>query len=164
MQTAICPGSFDPITLGHLDVIRRAAKMFERVVVCVVYNANKHSTFTLEERMAHIRAVTKDFPNVEVDGWDGLLVDYADKYEQPVVVRGLRALSDFEYEFMMALTNKKMNSRVETIFLAADEKYTYLSSSTVKEIAGYGGDVSRFIPPEVLDDLMEKMKKKNGGN
>ncbi len=118
MQTAICPGSFDPITLGHLDVIRRASKMFERVVVCVVANPG---------------------------------------YENPVVVRGLRALSDFEYEFMMALTNKKLNSRVETMFLASDERYMYLSSTTVREIAGYGGDISRFVPAEILDDLMIKL-------
>lgn len=156
MQTAICPGSFDPITLGHLDVIRRASRLFDRVVVCVVYNANKRSAFTLEERMEHIRRVTADYGNVEVDCWDGLLVNYADRFENPVVVRGLRAVSDFEYEFMMALTNKKMNSRVETIFLAADEKYTYLSSSTVKEIARYGGDISGFVPAEVLSDAQER--------
>ena len=106
MQTAICPGSFDPITLGHLDVIRRASKMFERVVVCVVANPGKHCAITLEERCEQVRRVTASIPNVEVDMWEGLLVDYADRYENPVVVRGLRALSDFEYEFMMALTNK----------------------------------------------------------
>ena len=102
MQTAICPGSFDPITLGHLDVIRRASKMFERVVVCVVANPGKHCAITLEERRDQVRRVTASIPNVEVDMWEGLLVDYADRYENPVVVRGLRALSDFEYEFMMA--------------------------------------------------------------
>ena len=160
MQTAIYPGSFDPITLGHLDVITRAAGIFERVVACVVYNANKHSTFTLEERMEHVRRVTAHLPNVEVDVWDGLLVDYAEKFEHPIVVRGLRALSDFEYEFMMALTNKKLNPRVETIFLASDERYTYLSSSTVREIARYGGDISRFVPPELLPELVKRM---NGG-
>ena len=152
MQTAICPGSFDPITLGHLDVIRRAAAMFDRVVVCIVANANKRD---------QVRAVTAGYPNVEVDTWDGLLVDYADRFEHPVVVRGLRALSDFEYEFMMALTNKKLNANVETVFLAADERYTYLSSSMVKEIAGFGGDVSRFVPAEVLREIEKKF---NGGN
>ena len=156
MQTAICPGSFDPITKGHLDVIKRASRLFDRVVVCVVYNANKRSTFTLEERMEHIRRVTEKYGNVDVDCWDGLLVNYADRFENPVVVRGLRAVSDFEYEFMMALTNKKMNSRVETIFLAADEKYTYLSSSTVKEIAHYGGDISGFVPAAILADVQER--------
>ncbi len=157
MQTAICPGSFDPITLGHLDVIRRAAAMFERVVVVIVANANKRGFFTLEERRAQVLRVTAQYPNVEVDVWDGLLVDYAARFEQPVVVRGLRALSDFEYEFMMALTNKKLNPHVETIFLASDERYTYLSSSMVKEIAGFGGDVTRFVPEEVLEELQKKI-------
>jgi pantetheine-phosphate adenylyltransferase len=160
MQTAICPGSFDPITLGHLDVIKRASRLFERVVVCVVYNANKTSTFTLEERMEHIRRITAEYGNVEVDCWDNLLVTYANRYENPVVVRGLRAVSDFEYEFMMALTNKKMSSRVETIFLAADEKYTYLSSSTVKEIARYGGDISGFVPPEILEEVQQRFENR----
>ena len=160
MQTAICPGSFDPITLGHLDVIKRASRLFERVVVCVVYNANKTSTFTLEERMEHIRRITAEYGNVEVDCWDNLLVTYANRYENPVVVRGLRAVSDFEYEFMMALTNKKMSSRVETIFLAADEKYTYLSSSTVKEIARYGGDISGFVPPEILSEVQQRFENR----
>ena len=153
MQTAICPGSFDPITLGHLDVIRRASKMFERVVVCVVANPGKHCAITLEERCEQVRRVTASIPNVEVDMWEGLLVDYADRYENPVVVRGLRALSDFEYEFMMALTNKKLNSRVETVFLASDERYMYLSSTTVREIASYGGDISR------KRKLLEKQKE-----
>lgn len=156
MKTAICPGSFDPITLGHLDVIRRASRLFDRVIVCVVANGSKKSTFTLEERCDMARRVTAGFSNVTVESWEGLLVDYADQFEEPVVVRGLRALSDFEYEFMMALTNKKMNSRVETMFFAANERYTYLSSSTVKEIAGYGGDVSSLVPEEILPDLREK--------
>ncbi len=160
MQTAICPGSFDPITMGHLDVIRRASAMFDRVVVCVVYNANKSGFFSLEERQEQVRRVTQDFPNVEVVAWDGLLVDYADRFENPVVVRGLRAMSDFEYEFQMALTNKKLNSRVETIFLASDERYTYLSSSMVKEIAGYGRDVSQFVPECILADLQRKLKER----
>ena len=161
MRIAVCSGSFDPITLGHLDVIRRAAAMFERVVVCIVANANKRGFFSMEERLEQVRRVTAAYPNVEVDVWDGLLVDYAARFEQPVVVRGLRALSDFEYEFMMALTNKKLNANVETVFLAADERYTYLSSSTVKEIAGYGGDVSRFVPEEILEDLKRKINGRN---
>jgi pantetheine-phosphate adenylyltransferase len=160
MQTAIVPGSFDPITLGHLDIISRAARIFDRVVVCVVANANKKTMFTLEERQDHVRRVTAHLPNVEVDTWYGLLVDYADRYEQPVVVRGLRAVSDFEYEFMMALTNKKLNNRVETAFLASDERYTYLSSSGVKEIAHFGGDVKQFLPEEIYDEVLKKI----GGN
>ena len=157
MQTAICPGSFDPVTLGHVDIIRRAAKMFDRVVVCVVFNANKNTFLTLEERKEHVERVTADLPNVTVDTWSGLLVDYAARYEDPVVVRGLRAVSDFEYEFMMALTNKKLSSRVETVFLASDERYTYLSSSGVKEIAFFGGDFDQFVPPEIREDLHRKI-------
>ena len=135
--------------------------LFEKVVVCVVYNANKKSSFlTLEERKEHVERVTADLPNVEVDTWDGLLVDYADKYDSPVVVRGLRAVSDFEYEFMMALTNKKLNNRVETAFLASDERYTYLSSSGVKEIAHFGGDFKQFLPEQVYEAVLEKI----GGN
>ena len=160
MQSAICPGSFDPITLGHLDVIRRASAMFDRVVVCVVFNANKSGLFSLDERLDQVRRVTAVFPNVEVVTWSGLLVDYADRFENPVVVRGLRAMSDFEYEFQMALTNKKLNARVETIFLASDERYTYLSSSMVKEIAGYGRDVSQFVPASVLEDIQRKLKER----
>ena len=158
MRTAICPGSFDPVTLGHVDIIRRASKLFEKVVVCVVYNANKKSSFlTLEERKEHVERVTADLPNVTVDTWSGLLVDYAARYEDPVVVRGLRAVSDFEYEFMMALTNKKLNPIVETIFLASDERYTYLSSSGVKEIAFFGGDFDQFVPPAIREDLHRKI-------
>lgn len=157
MQTAICPGSFDPITLGHVDIIHRAAKIFDRVVVCVVANANKKTLLTLEERKEHAARVTADLPNVSVDTWDGLLVDYAAKFENPVVVRGLRAVSDFEYEFMMALTNKKLNAKVETVFLASDERYTYLSSSGVREIAYFGGDFAQFVPPEILEDLQKKI-------
>ena len=158
MQTAICPGSFDPVTFGHLDIIRRAAKMFDRVVVCVVFNANKNTFLTLDERREHVERVVADLPNVSVDTWSGLLVDYADKFEDPVVVRGLRAVSDFEYEFMMALTNKKLNPRVETVFLASDERYTYLSSSGVKEIAFFGGDFDQFVPPEIREDLHRKIE------
>lgn len=161
MQIAIYPGSFDPITLGHLDVIRRAARLFDSVVVCVVANANKKTLLTLEERREHVRRVTADIPNVTVDTWDGLLVDYAQRFDHPVVVRGLRALTDFEYEFMMALTNKKLNPRVETVFLASDERYTYLSSSAVKEIAGFHGDISRFVPEEILDDILKKYDGRN---
>ena len=160
MQTAICPGSFDPITLGHVDIISRASRVFDKVVVCVVANANKKTLLTLEERREHARRVTAHLPNVEVDYWDGLLVDYADRFENPVVIRGLRALSDFEYEFMMALTNKKLNSRVETVFMASDERFTYLSSSGVKEIAAFGGDFRQFVPPMLYDELREIIKER----
>ena len=135
MRTAICPGSYDPITLGHLNVIRRAARLFDKVVVCVGVNAGKHALFTLEERMDHIRRVTARLGNVEVASWDGLQVDFARNYENPVLVRGLRTITDFEYEFQMEMFNKRLNKDVETIFLAAAEKYTYLSSSAVRELA-----------------------------
>ncbi len=158
MKTAICPGSFDPITLGHVDIISRASRIFDRVVVVVVANANKRSFLTLEERKEHARRVTAHLPNVEVDSWSGLLVDYAKKFENPVVVRGLRAVSDFEYEFMMALTNKKLNAEVETVFLASDERYTYLSSSGVKEIAIFGGDFKQFVPEELYEELLSKIE------
>ena len=160
MQTAIVPGSFDPITLGHLDIIERASRLFEHVVVCVVANANKRTMFTLDERREHVSRVTVHLPNVTVDTWNGLLGDYADRFEEPVVVRGLRAVSDFEYEFMMALTNKKLNHRVETVFLASDERYTYLSSSGVKEIALFGGAFKQFLPDEVCEDMERKLKER----
>ena len=158
MQTAICPGSFDPITLGHLDVIRRASKMFERVVVCVVANPGKHCAITLEERCEQVRRVTASIPNVEVDMWEGLLVDYADRYENPVVVRGLRALSDFEYEFQQALTNKSLYPKVETVFLTTEGKNMFLSSSMVKEVCTLGGDISSFVPKEIINDIYERCK------
>jgi pantetheine-phosphate adenylyltransferase len=161
MQTAIYPGSFDPITIGHMDMIRRAAKMFDRVVVCIVVNPAKHPSFTVEERLDQVKRVTASIPNVSVDTWTGLLVDYAAKYENPIVVRGLRALSDFEYEFMMSLTNKKLYPKMETMFLASDERYMYLSSTTVREIASYGGDISGFVPAEILDELMKKLDRRN---
>ena len=160
MQTAICPGSFDPITLGHLDVIRRASKMFERVVVCVVANPGKHCAITLEERCEQVRRVTASIPNVEVDMWEGLLVDYADRYENPVVVRGLRALSDFEYEFQMALANKMLYDEAETVFLTTSSENMYLSSSVVKQIASFGGDISHFVPECILKDITERLVPK----
>ena len=156
MQTAICPGSFDPVTLGHLDVINRAAKLFEQVVVCVVANANKNTLFTLEERCDHVRRVTAHLPNVRVDTWDGLLVDYADKFENPVVVRGLRAVSDFEYEFQLALMNRRLRREIQTVFLMTDYQWLYISSTIVKAAASHGGDVEGLVPDNVLRCLREK--------
>lgn len=160
MRTAICPGSYDPITLGHLNVIRRATHLFDKVIICVGVNAGKNPLFTLEERMNQIRRVTARFPNVEVESWDGLQVDFASRYENPVLVRGLRTLTDFEYEFQMEMFNKRLNKDVETIFLAAAEKYTYLSSSAVRELALYGADISDYVPCEIVAEVAERGRAK----
>ena len=158
MKTAIYPGSFDPITLGHLNIIRRAAKIFDKVVVCVMVNIGKTPMFTREERINLLRRVVARFPNVEVDTHDGLLAEYAARFDNAVIVKGLRAMSDFESEFQMALINKKINPSLETLFLTSSEKYTYLSSTAVKEMARYGADLSEFVPCEIIDDVVEKSK------
>ena len=160
MVTAICPGSFDPITLGHLNIIRRAAKIFDRVVVVCMVNAEKKSPlFTLEERVELIRRVVKRFPNVAVDTSNQLLAEYAKQFEHALLVKGLRAVSDYESEAQMALINKKMNPNLETVFLTSSEKYTYISSSVVKEMARYGTDLRKFVPMEILDDVIEKTRE-----
>ena len=157
MSIAICPGSFDPITLGHLNIIRRTAKIFDKVIVCIMYNSSKSSPmFTIEERAEMVRKVVARFPNVEVDTSCGLLAEYAKKYEGAVLVKGLRAASDFEYEFQMNLINKKINPSLETMFLTSSEKYTFLSSSVVREMARYGADLSDFVPCEIIDDIEKK--------
>lgn len=154
MKTALYPGSFDPITLGHLNIIRRAAAVFDKVVVCVMKNSEKSPMFTIEERTELARKVTARFSNVEVATTDMLLAEYAKQYEGAVIVKGLRALSDFDYEFQIALINKKMNPQLETVFLTASEKYTYLSSTVVKEMARYGADLSDFVPIEIIGDVI----------
>lgn len=156
MTTAIIPGSFDPITLGHLNIIRRAAKIFDRVVVCVMKNSAKHYMFTIDERVELAKRVTTRFDNVEVDTTNLLLAEYAKQYEGAVIVKGLRAVSDFDYEFQIALINKKMNPELDTLFLTSSEKYTFLSSTVVKEMAAYGADLSEFAPKEIIDDIIEK--------
>lgn len=157
MSIAICPGSFDPITLGHLNIIRRTAKIFDKVIVCIMYNSSKSSPmFTIEERAEMVRKVVARFPNVEVDTSCGLLAEYAKKYEGAVLVKGLRAASDFEYEFQMNLINKKINPSLETMFLTSSEKYTFLSSSVVREMARYGADLSDFVPCEIIEDIEKK--------
>ena len=160
MKTAIYPGSFDPITLGHLNIIRRASGIFERVVVCIMKNAGKHSPmFTREERVELARRVVARFPNVEVTTFDGLIAEYARTFpEGAVIVKGLRANTDFENEFQMALINKKINPDLDTMFLTASEKYTFLSSSVVKELASYGADLSSFVPCEIIDDVTRRAK------
>ena len=157
MSIAICPGSFDPITLGHLNIIRRTAKIFDRVIVCVMNNANKpNPMFTVEEKMDMVRQAVSRYPNVTVDSSSGLLAEYARQYEGAVIVKGLRAASDFEYEFQMNLINKKINPSLETMFLTASEKYTFLSSSVVREMAVYGADLSGLVPNEIMDKIYKK--------
>ncbi|MCM1149663.1 MAG: pantetheine-phosphate adenylyltransferase [Butyricicoccus sp.] len=159
MTTAIYPGSFDPITLGHLNIIRRAAGIFDRVVVCVMVNSAKTPMFTLAERMELIGRVVSRLNNVEVDSSDILLAEYARRYENTVIVKGLRAVSDYENELQMALVNRKMNPRLETVFLPSSQKYTYLSSSVVKEMAKYGSDLREFVPVEILQDVIDRANK-----
>lgn len=160
MKIAICPGSFDPVTNGHLDIIRRASGMFDQVRVVVLQNSAKQSAlFTPAERMELIRRTTADLPNVEVDHYRGLLADYARQQHATAIVKGLRAMSDFEYEFQMALTNRQLNPDVETVFLTTKADYLYLSSSLVKEIASLGGDIQAFVPPAILPDIIKKIRK-----
>jgi pantetheine-phosphate adenylyltransferase len=156
MRTAIYAGTFDPITLGHLDVIQRAAKVVDKLILAVAVSSRKQPLFTLEERMALARASVEGIGNVEVDSFDGLLVEYARSRGVRLLIRGLRAFSDFEFEFQMALTNRKLAPDVETLFLMPNEDYSYVSSSTVREVAQYGGDVSQFVPKPVSEALAKK--------
>lgn len=158
MRTAIYPGSFDPLTNGHLDVIERAVKLFDRVVVAVAHNESKHALFTIEERLELVRGSVKHLPNVEADTFGTLLVDYAERRSAQTIIRGLRAVSDFEFEFQLALMNRKLNERVETIFMMPKDTYTFLSSRIIKEIARLGGDISTFVPENVRIALTEKLK------
>ncbi len=159
MSLALCPGSFDPITLGHLNIIRRTAQIFDKVVVCIMVNSTKtEPMFTIEERVAMVRKAVERFPNVEVETPTGLLSEYVKKYDGAVIVKGLRAASDFEYEFQMNLINKMINPQLETMFLTASEKYTFLSSSVVREMASYGADLSGFVPCEIIKEVEEKAK------
>ena len=159
MKTGIYPGSFDPITLGHLDIIKRAALVVDKLIIGVLNNSAKKSLFTPEERVAMIQKVTSDIPNVEVENFNGLLVDFADQKQAHIIVRGLRAISDFEYELQIAQTNRKVNSKVDTMFFTTSEEYSYISSSIVKEYAMYGGDVSQFVTPYVETCLKAKIKE-----
>ena len=154
--TAVYPGTFDPITNGHLDIIERASSLFGKVIVTVAVNSNKTPLFTKEERKDMIAHVTSGFGNVEVDSFDGLLMDYAQKKKASVIIRGLRAISDFEYEFQMSLTNRKLAPAINTIFLMPNEKYTYLNSSLIRELAKFNADITDFVPAYVLNKLKEK--------
>ena len=157
-RIAICPGSFDPITKGHLDIIRRAANLFDEVIVLIMVNYTKTNTaFTAAERVEMARRVTADIPNVRVDYYAGLLADYARQQGACTLVKGLRAVTDFEYEFQMALTNKKLYPNLETLFLTTDIQYMYLSSSVVRQVASFGGDISEFVCPEGLEDIQKRL-------
>ena len=158
MKIAIYPGSFDPITSGHLNIIRRAAAIFDKLIVCVMVNSDKNAMFNMHERAALIAKVTSDLPNVEVDCSNELLADYAKRRGSCVIVKGLRAGSDFENEFQMALINHKINPELDTMFLTASSEYMYLSSSTVKELGTYGVDLSDFLPAEIIPDFQERIK------
>ena len=165
MKIAIYPGSFDPVTSGHLNIIRRAAKIFDKLIVCVMVNAGKNPMFTLQERVDLIRRVTADIANVEVDSSSELLADYAQRRGSCVIVKGLRAGSDFENEFQMALINHKINPNLDTMFLTAESQYMYLSSSTVKELGNYNVDLSEFLPAEIIPDFQNRInEKRQGGN
>ena len=158
MRIAVCPGSFDPITLGHLDIIERTAQIMDRVVVGVLINRKKTPLFSVEERVNMLKSVTAHLPNVEVKAFDGLTIDFARENGAKAIVRGLRAITDFEYELQLAQTNRVMAPEIDTLFLTTGLKYSYLSSSMVKEIAAYGGDISAFLAPEVARRVEEKMK------
>ena len=160
MSLAICPGSFDPITLGHLNIIRRTSRIFDEVIVCIMQNASKTSPmFSIAERAELVRKTTARFPNVRVETPDGLLAEYAKQFPGAVVVKGLRAASDFDYEFQMNLINKKINPEMETMFLTSSEKYTFLSSSIVREMAKYDADLTGLIPEEIKEDIRQKAKE-----
>lgn len=156
-RIAVYPGTFDPITYGHMDVIRRASSLFDKVIVLVARNSTKTPLFS-EERVAMIREAFKGNARIAVDLFDGLLVKYVRRRKAVAIIRGLRAVSDFEYEFQMALTNRKMDGRIDTVFLVPDERYTYLNSTIVREIARHGGNVSDFVPPSVRRYLTAKLK------
>lgn len=152
-RTVVCPGSFDPVTLGHIDIISRAAKMFDKVIVAVLVNSSKKPSFTTEERIELLRKALAGFDNIQIESFDGLLAEYARKTGANAVVRGLRAVSDFEYEFQMSLTNKKLNPDLETIFLTSRAEYMFLSSSIVKQIATLNGDITNFVPECIHDEI-----------
>ncbi|WLR53599.1 pantetheine-phosphate adenylyltransferase [Mesobacillus subterraneus] len=155
-RVAVCPGSFDPVTLGHLDIITRAAKVFDELYVVVLNNSSKQPLFSVEERIELIEKVTKSIPNVKVDSFQGLLVDYAESVKADAIIRGLRAVSDFEYEMQITSMNRVLSDKIETFFIMTNNQYSFLSSSIVKEVAKYDGNISELVPPEVEEALLEK--------
>ena len=158
MKRAVYPGSFDPVTFGHIDIIRRSAQLVDELIVGVLDNHAKTPLFSADERVKMLYDVTKDIPNVRIESFSGLSVDFVRKCDAQFIVRGLRAITDFEYELQMAQTNKVIGNGVDTIFLTTDLAYAYLSSTTVKEVAYFGGDISHFVPPLVADRIMEKIE------
>ena len=156
MRIAVCPGSFDPVTNGHLDIITRAAKTFDKVIVVVSKNSSKNSMFTLEERMEMLKASCAGIENIEVDSFTGLLIDYMNLKNAGIIIKGLRAVSDFEYEMQMALMNRKLNQDVETVFMMTNSKYSYLSSSIIKEVAKNGGCIKGLVPDLVREELIKR--------
>lgn len=160
-KRVVCPGSFDPLTIGHLDIITRSAKLFDKVIVVVMRNPNKDvGSFTTEERVDFIRRCTKNLPNVSVDSYAGLLADYVREKGASAVVKGLRAISDYDDEFRQALTNQKLNSEMETIFMVSNAEHMFLSSSVVKQVCRLGGDISTFVPEEICDDIVNRLSRK----
>ena len=160
MAIAVCPGSFDPVTHGHVDIIKRAARMFDKVIVAVLVNMEKKPWFTIEERTELLKKATEGMPDVEITGFDGLLVDFAAQQNASAIVRGLRAVSDFEYEFQMALTNRKLDDTIETVFLTSSAENMFLSSSTVKQVGVLGGDISAFVPDCIKDEILLRIKQR----
>lgn len=162
MITAIYPGSFDPVSNGHLDIIKRASGIFDRLVIAILNNRAKKPLFDLEERIELLKEVTQDLPNVTITSFDGLLVDFSKKIGANVIIRGIRAVSDFESELMMAQTNKQLYDDLETMFFATSAKYSYISSSTIREIASFGGNIDQFVPPEICERVYGKYKYPQG--
>lgn len=160
MTKAVYPGSFDPLTYGHLDIITRSAGIFDELIIGVLQNNAKNSLFSLEERVNMIKEMVKDIPNVKVDSFDGLLVDFMSKVGATIIVRGLRAVTDFEYELQIAQSNHVQNPQIETVFLTTNLQYSYLSSTIVKEFASYGGDISKFVPEQFVDQVYAKYRQK----
>lgn len=160
MKIAVYPGSFDPVTNGHLDIVLRASKIFDHVIVAVFQNIQKQPLFSVEERTEMLKKCINDIPNVSIDSFDGLLIDYAHKVNAQIIVRGLRAISDFEYEFQINSVNKKLAEEIETVFMMTNNNYSYLSSSIVKEVAMFGGCIRGLVPPPVEEQLLKKISRK----
>ena len=160
MKRAIYPGSFDPVTFGHIDMIERSAKIVDELVVAILVNSAKNQLFSVEERVSMLREITGHVPNIKITSFHGLLIDYARKVDASIIVRGLRAVTDFEYELQIAQTNRIVDDRVDTVFLTTSLEYAYLSSTIVKEVASYGGDISHFVPEQLIDRIYAKFSRK----